>query len=88
MKNPAIGTITDDQMIQPWPLVTFYGSLHGEEWTNRTGWLDVGGDVVDECTWYNVICNPSGIVKGLDLSFNYLWGDVPMEIVLLDQLGE
>eukprot|EP00970_Alexandrium_tamarense_P005281 scaffold852_cov197-Alexandrium_tamarense.AAC.39 len=88
LKNPDIGSITDDQMIQRWALVTFYRSLHGEEWTNRTGWLDVGGDVVDECTWYNVICNPSGIVKGLDLSFNYLWGDVPMEIVLLDQLGE
>jgi hypothetical protein len=87
-KNPDLNAITDEQKVQRWTLATFYTALHGNEWTSREGWLDISGEVVDECTWYNIECDSSGNVISMDLRNNYLWGDIPQEISLLEACGK
>ncbi|KAL3801073.1 hypothetical protein HJC23_002366 [Cyclotella cryptica] len=84
-KNPDLGEITDERKVQRWVLATFYRSLHGDEWTFHDGWLDISGDVVEECMWYNILCDSSGYVVSLDLKNNYLWGSIPMEVFLLQK---
>jgi hypothetical protein len=39
-------------------------------------------------TWYNILCDSSGNVVSIDLRNNYLWGETPLEISLLDKCGE
>jgi hypothetical protein len=80
--------ISDEHKIQRWVLATFYHSVHGDEWTNREGWIEINDNGVNECTWYNIMCDSSGFIVGIDLKNNYLWGDIPMEISLLYKCGE
>ncbi|KAL7505932.1 hypothetical protein ACHAXN_011630 [Cyclotella atomus] len=42
----------------------------------------------DECPWYGVECDDSGVVTGLDLSSNNLIGTIPPEISGLTSLGK
>ena len=87
-KNPDLDTVTDERKVQRWVLALFYRFLHGDEWTFSEGWLEIAENSVDECTWYNVLCDSSGHVVSLDLRNNYLWGDIPSEIAFLDKCGE
>lgn len=74
--------------MQRWALVTVYRALHGDEWTYGEGWLEISDAGVDECTWYNILCDSEGSVVSIDLRNNYLWGDTPVELSLLDKCGK
>lgn len=89
-KNPDLRSISDERKIQRWVLATFYRSLHGDEWTFQDSWLEILDDSVDECTWYNILCDSEGYVVSVDLRNNYLWGEggIPPEISLLKKCGE
>lgn len=87
-KNPDLSTISDERKVQRWALATFYRALHGDEWTFGEGWLQISSSGVDECTWYNVLCDSSGYVVSIDLRNNYLWGYTPVEIALLNKCGK
>lgn len=56
-------------------LVAIYQSTHGEDWVNRTGWLEDK----NVCNWYGVSCN-AGTIVALDLFGNNLSGPLPLEI--------
>ena len=87
-KNPDLNTVTDERKVQRWVLALFYRFLHGDEWTVSEGWLEISEKGVDECTWYNIVCDSSGHVVSLDLRNNYLWGEIPSEIAFLNKCGE
>ena len=64
-------------------LVALYTSTHGENWTNRDGWLGRPGS---ECSWYGVTC-VAGEVVGLKLERNNLAGPLPPELGDLTRLS-
>ena len=78
---------TDDETlrrkIQRESLIALYGATGGANWYDNEGWLSDS----DVCTWEGVTCNDSGIVTGLELSFNNLIGTIPTNIGGLVGLG-
>ena len=86
--NEEYNTYPNERRIQRWALATFYFSLYGLEWTTKDGWLD-SNTLGDECSWHGITCEENtGVVKRIDLSENYVQGDVPHEVALLYGLGE
>jgi Leucine-rich repeat (LRR) protein/acetyltransferase-like isoleucine patch superfamily enzyme len=65
-------------------LEALYNSTDGDEWTDRTSWLD---NSVGHCEWYGVSCDASGQhVEGLELGANNLVGQIPSELGQLTEL--
>lgn len=56
-------------------LVAIYEATGGENWLNKTGWLEEA----DPCQWFGVSCS-DGTVVALDLFGNNLTGTLPLEI--------
>jgi len=56
-------------------LVAIYEATGGEDWLNKTGWLQA----TDPCQWYGVSCS-EGQVVALDLYSNNLTGTLPLDI--------
>ena len=56
-------------------LVAIYKATGGENWLNKTGWLQEA----DPCQWYGVSCSDGNVVA-LDLFGNNLTGTLPLEI--------
>jgi RHS repeat-associated protein len=68
-------------------LVDFYNETGGPAWTNNTGWIEgVAGDNCDVCSWFGVLCNSDGRVRGLNIGFNNLTGVIPTSIGSLDKM--
>ena len=74
----------DDQIIQQYILAVFYYTTGGAGWTNSNGWLESS----NECVWFKVVCNDSGVVTELKPSINNLVGSIPSEVGSLDSLGK
>ena len=74
----------DAQIIQQYILAVFYYATGGAGWTDKEGWLESS----DECDWFKVVCNGSGVVTELTPSFNNLVGSIPTELSSLDSLGK
>ncbi len=75
--SPAFG-----DEIEEATLVALFEATNGPAWFDNEGWL---GQDYSYCGWYGVSCcgqwcNPSWIVRGLDLSENNLEGILPAEI--------
>lgn len=64
-------------------LISLFEATDGENWTNKSGWLDLA---TSECEWYGVTCT-DGDVVGLNLSSNQLSGDVPSSIYELPTIA-
>jgi hypothetical protein len=47
------------------------------EWNDSTNWLTDQ----DECTWFGLLCNPSGQVNETDLHANNVTGTLPLELM-------
>ena len=59
-------------------LIALYNATQGAKWGTNTNWLGAPGT---ECTWFGVQCNPAQTtVIRLDIGFNYLSGQLPIEI--------
>ena len=56
-------------------LTAIYEATGGENWLNKTGWLQEP----DPCQWYGVSCSEGNVVA-LDLFGNNLIGTLPLEI--------
>jgi Leucine rich repeat N-terminal domain/Leucine Rich Repeat len=66
-------------------LIDLFDSTNGPGWTVNTNW---GGPVGTECSWYGVTCNPTQTaVTGLDLTSNFLAGQVPPSLGNLTNLA-
>jgi len=72
--NNASG-LSERRLVQRWALASFYYGTNGDEWNEKTGWMESG----DECQWYGVSCL-SGIVSKLELEQNRLVGEIVPEI--------
>ncbi len=57
-------------------LVALYNSTNGDNWTNKTNWLDTTKPI---SSWYGVI-ETDGKVSQLSLDYNNLTGNIPSEI--------
>jgi len=80
LDDPNLNSYDDDKKLQRWVVATLYYGLVGEEWYVRKGWLDLDGDLVDECSWHGIECNSEGFIMSIDLSGNGLMGNIPYEI--------
>ncbi len=64
-------------------LSVFYYATDGPNWTNNTNWLS------EELlhAWYGVKTDQDGGVRGLELAYNQLTGEIPPELGLLVNLN-
>ncbi|MEN8121024.1 MAG: leucine-rich repeat domain-containing protein [Bacteroidota bacterium] len=58
-------------------LVALYNTTGGDNWTQKTGWSTTTNDV--SSSWYGVTVT-GGRVTEIDLSYNNLVGEIPVEI--------
>ena len=65
-------------------LTALYNKTGGSDWGNNDNWLE--GE--DGCDWYGVTCDDAQRVTKLDLSFNYLSGNLPTDLGNLTNLQE
>ena len=67
-------------------LLSFYQSMGGLNWTNKTGWEDgASGNDCDYCNWEGVTCDQSENIVQLSLNGNNLSGSMNNS---LDQLSD
>jgi len=64
-------------------LVGLFNTTDGENWTNKTNWLQSSLN-----TWFGVTLNAEGCVTKLDLSNNQLSGSLPAKIAEITSLNE
>lgn len=81
--NSLYDSYPDDRKVQRWALTTFYYSLYGGEWTVDNGWVNIDGDLENECTWHGISCTEAGTVMSINLNANKVYGNVPDETSLL-----
>jgi hypothetical protein len=74
----------NDQITQQYILAVFYYATGGDGWTNSNRWLGSS----NECDWFKVVCNDSGVVTKLSPYGNNLVGSIPSEVGSLDSLGK
>mmetsp|Transcript_18461 Transcript_18461/g.37767 ORF Transcript_18461/g.37767 Transcript_18461/m.37767 type:complete len:197 (-) Transcript_18461:916-1506(-) len=53
---------------------------------NRTETFGVWLSSTPECTWFGITCSDDGVVKGIELMYNDLIGQIPHELFALDFL--
>ncbi len=58
-------------------LMSLFQGLNGQNWTNKTGWLEA----CDPCNWYGIACDVNERVVGLDLKNNNLSGQIPDDFI-------
>ena len=63
-------------------LVALYNATDGSNWTNRANWLSDGP--LDN--WYGVTSDANGRVTGVNLNYNDLAGEIPVELGNLSNL--
>lgn len=73
------------------PLMAFYESTNGDDWTDNTGWPDgTAATSCDPCNsvmpWRGVSCNASGRVTRLYFYNSNLSGQIPPEIGALSEV--
>ena len=77
LTNPSqfCDTVTVIPQAECEALVTIFNTTQGQNWTNKTGWLQTN----DPCTWYGVQCGvngPPGHITKLILNNNQLNGTI------------
>jgi len=85
--NFAIDTVSRLTAKQRYAAATMYYSLHGNSWTNKSGWMTSS----DVCTWNGVYCGTnasSSTVQALLLDQQRVTGRLPPEIQLFDSLQQ
>ena len=75
MAEFSCGDVTEIPEAECQGLVSLYTATGGENWTNKTGWLQTN----TPCTWYGVSCSGNR-VNWLSLYDNRLAGALPPEI--------
>lgn len=88
VKNESFDSFSTEKIAQRWSLATLYESFYGKEWKESAGWLRDRGEYSDECSWQGIVCGDLGSVTRIELKGNSLWGGLPPEISLLDNLGK
>ncbi len=78
----SCGDVTEIPTAECQGLVTLYTATGGEDWTNKTDWLQTN----TPCKWYGVSCS-GGRVNWLSLYENRLAGALPPEISNLTALA-
>lgn len=58
----------DDRLIQRYAVVALYFSTNGDEWNDKTSWLNAA----TECEWAGLTCNLVGEIVSVELS-KYPW---------------
>mmetsp|Transcript_8179 Transcript_8179/g.19193 ORF Transcript_8179/g.19193 Transcript_8179/m.19193 type:complete len:1555 (-) Transcript_8179:52-4716(-) len=86
VKNESFDSFSTEKIAQRWSLATLYESFYGKEWKESAGWLRDRGEYSDECSWQGIVCGDLGSVTRIELKGNSLWGGLPPEISLLDNL--
>jgi hypothetical protein len=80
--------LSNSSLAQRFTLATFFYSLHGDQWFDTGNWLN---PQVHECNWSSgITCQTDTkddrIVIEIDLTHNYLKGELPPEVGLLSSL--
>ena len=90
LDNANYVTYSNERKVQRWALATFYRSMYGKEWKVKDGWMTKDtGDLSEECTWHGIVCDDvSGAVTSINMSENNLRGIIPIEVSLLENIGE
>lgn len=86
--DPGIGTMSDGRKITRYALSTLYratSSAVGSQWNDVGGWDQLS---LDECEWNGVECRADGAVTMLNVTFNNIRGELPLEVLMLKNLGE
>jgi hypothetical protein len=84
--DPGVSNFTKLELLQRFALVTLYYATGGENWINKTGWLDYN---VAECDWFTYDSFDScigGRYRQLILSENGLAGELPNALGVLTDL--
>ena len=76
----AQGSVTGDRAA----LVALYNATDGPNWWNNANWLS--NEPLSE--WHGVATNNAGSVSGLNLRFNRLTGEIPVQLGQLAQLRD
>ncbi|KAL7551747.1 hypothetical protein ACHAWF_014941, partial [Thalassiosira exigua] len=85
--NADYDVYSDARRVQRWALAMIYRSMYGAEWIVSDGWMNDKRETGHECTWHGITCHEdTEVVTSIDLSENSLLGQIPVEIVLLENL--
>jgi hypothetical protein len=91
LDSDLVQTYTQERILQKYALACIYLATNGvattntgtlspvPEWDNAVGWLTEE----DECKWFGIECNESGLVTKVDLPYNKMTGSMPIEIKIL-----
>ncbi|GKY97954.1 hypothetical protein MPSEU_000753400 [Mayamaea pseudoterrestris] len=83
--NDNVNTYSEDRLLQRYSLATLYYSTDGPNWTQVDSWLSNS----NECSWFvqtTTPCGPANDLTKLELYYNDLGGQLPLEIALLSNL--
>jgi hypothetical protein len=82
-------TLSSQELIERFVLAQFYYATSGKYWTINDGWLSTR----HSCDWFGIICTTTGtgirpnkLVTDLVLDDNALFGMLPPDIVLLEEM--
>ena len=85
-ENALLDEYSHEQILQRYAMATIYFSTNGDDWFFNDGWLSDD----EECDWYNRAgrraCNPRGELKSLELDYNNLNGELPIEVGHLSEM--
>jgi len=69
------------------PLMQFYDSANGRDWTNHTGWVDGRqGNNCTYCDWEGVSCDENNRVIEINFNINHLTGELSNTLTDLTNL--
>ena len=83
-KTLSISILSDFSQEERDVLISFYQSTNGDNWSQRSGWLETSGT---ECSWFGIECNTEkNHVIGIQLPDNNLSGVIPDNLQKLQSM--